>query len=186
MIYSIGSLYTSIIPCLVLRDVGSKLASANVRYKILILNGSLDRETRAAGGLEFTAKDFIAAIADACVSSRSPSTAAVGTTIKAREEDFKLYVTHLIHLQGEGTPRVPKEELAQLGIECVKLYGRKNNSGDGGMIYDGTALGQAMEVSFCLRPPRALSPFFFRCVGVEEVGMCELLAKREHVLTCVF
>lgn len=145
VIYSIGSLYTSIIPCLVLRDVGSKLASANVRYKILILNGSLDRETRAAGGLEFTAKDFIAAIADACVSSRSPSTAAVGTTIKAREEDFKLYVTHLIHLQGEGTPRVPKEELAQLGIECVKLYGRKNNSGDGGMIYDGTALGQAME-----------------------------------------
>lgn len=117
-----------------------------MRYKILILNGSLDRETRAAGGVEFTAKDFIAAIAHACASSRSPSTAATGTMVKAREEDFRSYVTHLIHLQGEGTPRVPKEELARLGVECVKLYGRKNESGDGGMIYDGAALGQALEV----------------------------------------
>jgi len=145
VIYSIGSLYTSIIPCLVLRDVGSKIASMGVKYKILILNGSLDRETKAAAGVAFTAKDFIGAIADACASSICPSTSVPGT--KASEETYNQYVTHLIHLQGEGTPRVEKQELGLLGIECVKLYGRKKEGedGEGGMIYDGTALEQALE-----------------------------------------
>lgn len=141
VIYSIGSLYTSIIPCLILRDVGTKLANPSVRYKILILNGSLDRETRAAGGVEFTAKDFIAAIADACFSSRSSSSFTFpklsdrnqslnkalhspDAKLKAPEETYGSYVTHLIHLQGHGTPHVDKLELARLGIECVKLYGR--------------------------------------------------------------
>jgi len=52
----------------------------------------------------------------------------------------------VIHLAGEGTPRVEKTLLSDLGIECVRLYGRKGKEGgDGGMIYDGTALGQALE-----------------------------------------
>lgn len=39
-----------------------------------------------------------------------------------------------------------KSELSDLGIECVRLYGRKGKEGgDGAMIYDGTALGQALE-----------------------------------------
>lgn len=136
VIYSIGSLYTSIIPCLVLRDVGEIIASAKeLKYKILILNGSLDRETRAEG-MQFSAKDFLTAIASACASSRGTS-AAVG------EEDLRKYVTHVIHLQGEGTPRVEKEELGRLGVECVRIYGRKNENG--GMLYDGAALGQALE-----------------------------------------
>jgi hypothetical protein len=129
VIYSIGSLYTSIIPCLILRDVGGKIASPNVRYKILILNGSLDRETRAMG-CEFGARDFIAAIAGACKGG------------VAREEEWGLYVTHIIHLQGEGTPRVERQELGRLGVESVRIYGRRE---EGGMVYDGTALGQALE-----------------------------------------
>jgi len=134
VIYSIGSLYTSIIPCLILRDVGDRIAnSRDLRYKILILNGSLDRETRAEA-FEFTAKDFIAAISRACSSSRG---------IKTEEEDLRDYVTHVIHMQGEGTPRVEKEELGRLGVECVRIYGRKGQNG--GMIYDGNALGQALE-----------------------------------------
>lgn len=134
VIYSIGSLYTSIIPCLILRDVGTKIASSNVRYKILILNGSLDRETRAAG-FEFSAKDFIAAIAGACKGG------------EARGEEWSRYVTHVIHLQGEGTPRVEREELGRLGVECVRIYGRKREEVEEGrgMVYDGTALGQALE-----------------------------------------
>ncbi|KUJ09927.1 UPF0052-domain-containing protein [Mollisia scopiformis] len=145
VVYSIGSLYTSIVPCLILRDVG-KVIAGGVKYKILILNGSLDRETRAVGDGGFTARDFIAAVADACVSSRSSST---GRT-RAREEEYREFVSHVIHLQGEGTPRVEKGELGRLGIECVRIYGRKREGGeegdgDGGMIYDGVALGQALE-----------------------------------------
>lgn len=55
-------------------------------------------------------------------------------------------MTHVIHLHGEGTPRVEKEELAELGVECVRIYGRKVEKGDGaGMLYDGVALAQALE-----------------------------------------
>ena len=101
--------------------------------KILLLNGSTDRETRAVG-MEFGALDFVRAIADACDSSRGK---------KGRCSD---YVTHVIHLHGEGTPRVEKKELAALGVECVRIYGRKVEEVDGGgMLYDGMALAQALE-----------------------------------------
>ncbi|OWO99226.1 hypothetical protein B2J93_1114 [Marssonina coronariae] len=137
VIYSIGSLFTSIVPCLILRDVGAKIAAAsNAKYKILVLNGSLDRETRA-GGKDFTARDFVGAIADACASSRGKG--AVG------EAGWREYVTHVIHLQGAGAPRVEKEELASMGVECVRIYGRKREGEDAGMVYDGTALGQTLE-----------------------------------------
>lgn len=131
MIYSIGSLYTSIVPCLILRDVGEAIARSDIKYKILILNGSLDRETRAEG-VVFTAKDFVRAIKEACDSSRG------------REGEWRDYVTHVIHLQGAGTPRVEREELAEMGVECVRIYGRSVGE-NAGMVYDGVALGQALE-----------------------------------------
>ncbi|KAH7418937.1 hypothetical protein BKA64DRAFT_644 [Cadophora sp. MPI-SDFR-AT-0126] len=164
VVYSIGSLWTSIVPCLVLRDVGARIRGG-VKYKILVLNGSLDRETRAVG-MEFTAKDFVGAIADACASSSGAgytsgsgpggrsqgwqyTSGKVPTVVDSKgnvsEENWKDYVSHVIHLQGEGTPRVEKEELGRLGIECVRIYGRKNEGESGGMVYDGTALGQALE-----------------------------------------
>ena len=152
VVYSIGSLFTSIVPCLVLRDVGGRIKGARgLKHRILILNGSLDRETRAVGGGEFTARDFVEAIAEACASSsgsgggNSSGVGAGGGQGKVSEKSWKDYVSHVIHLQGEGTPRVEKEELGKLGIECVRIYGRKNEGDGGGMIYDGTALGQALE-----------------------------------------
>ncbi|RDW94760.1 hypothetical protein BP5796_00523 [Coleophoma crateriformis] len=143
VIYSIGSLYTSIIPCLILRDVGDAIAAANVRFKILILNGSIDRETGPAHA-PYGAKDFIAAVAGACWSSR-------GLKGVPSAERYKEFVTHVVHLQGEGTPRVEKDELTELGIETVRLYGRR---GGGGMVYDGAALAQALAAIVGRRDPR--------------------------------
>ena len=126
LIYSIGSLYTSIVPSLILQGVGAAIARpGGPRFKILILNGSLDRET---GG--FSASDFIAAVARAGEESRGVGD--VGREVWAR------YVTHLIHLEGEGVPAVEKEELARCGVECVRLYGRKAE--DGSARYDGRAV----------------------------------------------
>ncbi|KAH6680815.1 hypothetical protein B0J14DRAFT_579420 [Halenospora varia] len=121
VVYSIGSLYTKAI------------RAPNIRFKILLLNGSLDRETRSPS-LSYSASDFVAAIAKACL----------GSTAEAPEEKWKDYVSHVVHLQGEGTPRVDKETLSKAGIECVRIYGRRNEGGEG-MIYDGVALGQALE-----------------------------------------
>lgn len=131
VIYSIGSLYTSIVPSLILQGVGAAIARpGGPRFKILILNGSLDRET---GG--FFASDFVAAIARAGEESR-------GVTFDHGEdvekEVWARYVTHLIHLEGDGVPRVDKEELGRWGVECVRLYGRKAE--DGTARYDGRAV----------------------------------------------
>ncbi|KAI7864357.1 hypothetical protein BDF14DRAFT_1835586 [Spinellus fusiger] len=61
LIYSIGSLYTSILPCLILRGVGKAIAASEcLKYKILILNGTRDRETEG-----YAAMDYIGAITNA-------------------------------------------------------------------------------------------------------------------------
>jgi len=145
VIYSIGSLYTSIIPCLILGDVGAAIAAPHVRFKILILNGSLDRETGPRSH-PFSAKDFIAAVADACYNS-------IGGVGRLEEWRYCDYVTHVVHLQGEGTPEVEKEELKMLGIETMRVYGRRNPNAEG-MIYDGVALRQALEAVIGRRDPR--------------------------------
>ncbi|KAH8600060.1 hypothetical protein B0O99DRAFT_649476 [Bisporella sp. PMI_857] len=124
VIYSIGSLYTSLIPSLVVRGVGDAIAGPAIRYKILILNGSLDRETRSAASGDFSGTDFVEAIA------------------KATGREVRDVVTHLIYLHGEGTPRVDKEALSTKGVECVRIYGRRDENG---MIYDGNALVGALE-----------------------------------------
>jgi 2-phospho-L-lactate transferase/gluconeogenesis factor (CofD/UPF0052 family) len=142
VVYSIGSLYTSVIPSLILRDVGAAVGNPAIRFKILILNGSLDRETRAVN-FNFGAKDFVKAIADACFYSSS-SGSGEGYVEGCKSSEWKNYVTHVVHLNGEGTPRVAREELAALGVECVRIYGRKNDSGEG-LLYDGNALRGALE-----------------------------------------
>jgi hypothetical protein len=69
------------------------------------------------------------------------------------EKYWRNYVTHVIHLEGVGTPRVEKEELKELGIEAIRIYGRRSSSG--GMIYDGTALTQTLEAVLGRREPRS-------------------------------
>ncbi|GAB1315093.1 hypothetical protein MFIFM68171_05303 [Madurella fahalii] len=138
VIYSIGSLYTSIIPSLILRKVGQAIGGPQIRHKILILNSKLDRETGPRTD-PMTARDFIAAIARACVESRSPQ-------LVGSDEILGRYVSHLIYLEGEGTPLVEVEELKRLGIRCIKVKGKPSGTGRRAMIkYDEAALGKALE-----------------------------------------
>lgn len=129
IIYSIGSLFTSLIPNLVLKGVGEAIASPMVRNKILILNGTIDRET-GPSTKPFTALDFVRAISNACAGSRGLP--------RPTEDEFSTYVTHVIHLEGAGSPAVDKTMFAQLGIDTMRLYGPKAR-------YDATALGQTLE-----------------------------------------
>lgn len=135
VIYSIGSLFTSLIPNLVLRGVGEAVASPLVRSKILILNGTIDRETGPAAD-PFTGLDFVAAIANACAESRGLP--------RPSEDEYATYVTHVIYLEGPTAPKVDKQRLSQSNIEAVRIYGPKNESGRGGR-YDPKALLQALE-----------------------------------------
>jgi hypothetical protein len=147
IVYSIGSLYTSIVPSIILKGVGEAIASPIIRHKILILNSTIDRETGPSTD-PYTATDFIAAIAKAGAESR-------GFAQPVSPWDFRAYVTHVIHLQGPGTPRVDKEELSKLGIETIKVYGRRVE-GESFQRYDEKALVQALEVTMGRRDPRAV------------------------------
>jgi len=135
IIYSIGSLFTSIIPSLVLRGVGEAIVSPTIRSKILILNGTLDRETGPSTN-PFTALDFVAAIANACSDSREMP--------RPQAHNYWHYVTHVIYLDGPGCPAVDKDAFNAIGIESMRLYGRRDGNGKGGR-YDAKALTQALE-----------------------------------------
>jgi hypothetical protein len=139
IIYSIGSLYTSIVPSLILKGIGNAIDNPSIRYKILILNSTIDRETGPSSN-PYSALDFIAAIAKAGEESKGHT----GTAVERNR--YRNYVTHLIHLQGPGTPAVDREELKSLGIEAIRVYGRRNE-GENFVRYDERGLIQALEVT---------------------------------------
>ncbi|EMC97932.1 hypothetical protein BAUCODRAFT_120851 [Baudoinia panamericana UAMH 10762] len=134
IIYSIGSLFTSIVPSLILRGVGQAVSSTMIRSKILILNGTIDRETGPSTD-PYTAMDFVGAIANACCESRGLP--------QPTQDQYWYYVTHLVYLESPTTPRVDREAFSVAGIEAIRLYGRGEN-GKGGR-YDAKALTQALE-----------------------------------------
>ncbi|KAI1420759.1 UPF0052 domain protein [Xylaria sp. FL1777] len=162
IIYSIGSLYTSLIPSLVLRGVGRAISSlpSPAQQKILILNSTLDRETGPSSN-PLTATDFVRAIAHACAESQGHIVTThhngvgttsvqgrvkinIGSNIKTYEDvdEVRKYVTHLLYLEGEGVPKVNKTELAALGVDCIRVYGRRV---DGMLRYDEAGLVGALE-----------------------------------------
>lgn len=135
VIYSIGSLYTSIIPSLILRGVGDAISNREqVKHKILILNGKLDRET---GGKSdpMTATDFVEAIARAAAGEEGIGAGGYGK-----------YVSHLVYLEGEGTPVVDVEGLRRLGVICVRAEGKiKEERNKKTVLYDEEGLGRVLE-----------------------------------------
>jgi hypothetical protein len=150
VIYSIGSLYTSLIPSLILKGVGEALANPAIRRKILILNATNDRETGPSWE-PYGAIDFVGAIVKAAAESRviGPSSG----DIVVPKSEYRSYITHIIHLQGPETPPVDREELASLGIECIRVYGRRLE-GEDFVRYDEKALVQALEVLMGGKDPR--------------------------------
>ncbi|KAK3708315.1 hypothetical protein LTR37_011580 [Vermiconidia calcicola] len=143
IVYSIGSLFTSIIPSLVLRGVGEAVSSPLIRTKILILNGTIDRETGPSNN-PYTALGFIAAIANACSES-------MGLKEKPHPNEYFRYVTNVIYLGGPTSPKVDKAVLNKLGIESMRLYGPPTSAGR----YDLKALEQALEAMIGVRDPRS-------------------------------
>jgi hypothetical protein len=145
VIYSIGSLYTSIVPSLVLKGMGEAISNPAIRHKILILNSTVDRETGPLS-TPYSAVDFVAAIAKAGANSQ-------GQVATPDRNEYRKYVTHVIHLQGPGTPDVDKEALKSMGIEAMRVYGRRNE-GERFVRYDERGLRQALEVTMGTRDMR--------------------------------
>lgn len=151
IIYSIGSLYTSIIPSLVLRGVGAAIscegsaAGLPPRKKVFILNSKLDRETGPRNDA-MTAVDFVRAIVAACKQSQSDFS-------PVEDNEYQKYVTHLIYLDtaqhgSEGSPTAPKVNemaLSELGIQCLAVPSQASQEKQGVGEGDAAASKKAME-----------------------------------------
>ncbi|DBA73157.1 TPA: hypothetical protein ACH3X2_010091 [Trebouxia sp. C0005] len=110
VLYGMGSLYTSICPSLILQGVGERIAARDVP-KIVILNGSHDRETSAcmAGPGPMGAADVVLALQD-CLNRRY--------TDMELNLPGDVYVTAMLVPAG-GEVHVDKHRLTSLGVRQI-------------------------------------------------------------------
>lgn len=114
LVYSCGSLWTSIMPCLALRGVASAIAgSASLQAKVLLLNAENDRETYG-----YTAVDYINAIVRTLNANYAKQPYGLGhanTTYPA-----SAFITDLVYLKGSKV-HVNVGAITKLGIRCTEL-----------------------------------------------------------------
>ncbi|ORZ03245.1 hypothetical protein BCR43DRAFT_431096 [Syncephalastrum racemosum] len=160
LIYSIGSLYTSIVPCLILRGVGRAIANAkHLKHKILLLNGYNDRETT-----NFTAVDFIWAVTRALNQSQAidarhtyyndllkqqashegyasnigtPPALDIGSSLMDPTPPSG-FITHVLYLT-DSQIEVNVQAIESLNIECIPV------EGDGAAKYDADKLQEVLQ-----------------------------------------
>ncbi|KAF6069065.1 hypothetical protein FOB64_001787 [Candida albicans] len=110
LIYSIGSLMTSIVPIIILKGIGKAILQNECKRKILLLNGCLDRET-----FGMTASDFIRVI----VSSAEYSINSHANGLAAKYE-WNRFITHLVYME-DSSIDVDVDYLTSKGVTCVKV-----------------------------------------------------------------
>ncbi|KAF8203162.1 hypothetical protein BJ912DRAFT_943050 [Pholiota molesta] len=94
LVYSCGSLWTSIIPCLALKGVAAQIArSHSLRAKVLLLNVENDRETDG-----YTAADYIRAIVETLNSNYSERAYGLGSANTTYP--ISAFITDLVYLKG--------------------------------------------------------------------------------------
>ncbi|KIM19946.1 hypothetical protein M408DRAFT_334208 [Serendipita vermifera MAFF 305830] len=119
LVYSCGSLWTSIIPCLALRGVASSIArSPRLRAKILLLNQKNDRETTG-----YTAIDYIHAITKTL--NRHDLTPRTAGNVERPAYPTSAFITHLVYLSNTSIS-VEKDKITAMGVECVVAHARGN------------------------------------------------------------
>ncbi|KAI5960789.1 uncharacterized protein KGF55_004359 [Candida pseudojiufengensis] len=112
LIYSIGSLMTSIVPILVLRGIGKAITtSLKCKNKLLLLNGCLDRET-----FGMTAYDFIKVI----IESTEYSLKNQHDNHDHKELKWDKVITHLIYMK-DPKIEIDFELLEAQGIKCIEI-----------------------------------------------------------------
>jgi len=131
VLYGMGSLYTSICPSLVLIGVGEAIAALRSAPKVLIMNGTHDRETHG-----MSAADFVRAVTDAL------NRYSCSHTDKILRHAPSEYVTHIVVPEGCEIP-VDREALASIGV--VKIVEVSSMQEDDRLVYEPAALVDAIK-----------------------------------------
>ena len=138
VVYGMGSLYTSIVPSLILEGVGEALA-AKKGPKVLILNGDQDRETG-----DMSASGYVAAVVDALNRAYEPNPS------RRLSHAVSDYVTVVIAPKGGGMP-LDFRELEVMGVRTIVEVDAKKKPSGTGAEYDVPALIRALRA--CFPPP---------------------------------
>ncbi|KAF8807612.1 UPF0052-domain-containing protein [Phlegmacium glaucopus] len=110
LVYSCGSLWTSIIPCLALRGIAGSIArSTTLRAKVLLLNADNDRETDG-----YTATDYIRAIVRTL--NRDYSVQAFGLGGANTTYPISAFITDMVYLKGTRVKVDVKEIMASISL----------------------------------------------------------------------
>ncbi|WVF69156.1 hypothetical protein IAT40_003931 [Kwoniella sp. CBS 6097] len=141
LVYSCGSLWTSIIPCLALRGLAASIASSQtLKAKVLLLNSSNDRETPS-----YTASEYIATILamlrhyDKPKRNRHQDQLLPGPTWRTSD-----LISHVIYLEGAGV-EMDKEAIATSGIKIVSVPASVHRSTDETPLFAPEVVEWAME-----------------------------------------
>ncbi|KAF7319833.1 hypothetical protein MKEN_00766400 [Mycena kentingensis (nom. inval.)] len=130
LVYSCGSLWTSIMPCLALRGVAAAIArSRSLKAKVLLLNAKNDRETEG-----YTAVDYIKAIANTLNAHYENSSygLAYGSNTTFPVSAF---ITDLVFLKDTGFV-VNQRQITAMGVRCTEI--------DGG-VFDAAGVKSALD-----------------------------------------
>ncbi|OUM52311.1 hypothetical protein BVG19_g1488 [[Candida] boidinii] len=128
VVYSIGSLMTSIIPVIILQGVGEAIMNEKNlpldqrKKKILLLNGTLDRETSSLTALGFLKSIMNASIYSMYTKRRKLSEkTALSDALKTEDMSLSSFVSHLVHLEPSRNILIEKKKIKSLGIKCVPV-----------------------------------------------------------------
>ncbi|OWB54183.1 hypothetical protein B5S28_g28 [[Candida] boidinii] len=128
VVYSIGSLMTSIIPVIILQGVGEAIMNEKNlplnqrKKKILLLNGTLDRETSSLTALGFLKSIMNASIYSMYTKRRKLSEkTALSDALRSEDMSLSSFVTHLVHLNPSRNISIEEEKIESLGIKCVPV-----------------------------------------------------------------
>ncbi|WVW84640.1 hypothetical protein I302_106674 [Kwoniella bestiolae CBS 10118] len=132
LVYSCGSLWTSIIPCLSLKGLASVIAgSKKLRAKVLLLNSSNDRETP-----EYTASEYLSTILDMLrhydKPKRNKNNGPGPNQGSMAESNWKPsdLISHVIYLEG-GKVNIDMDLISELGIQVVVVPSEIHGSSGG-------------------------------------------------------
>ena len=145
IVYAQGSLYTSIIPCLIPKGIGQAIASKESANKVLILNGWLGRETE-----HFTACKFVHAVTDAlnedfsCRDHTRDNTQRGTHSLQPRS-----FVTHLLVPDGGEIP-IDRRKVEAMGIKVVTVPSRTQAEAPTSPIHTSTHSHSASLGAFTL------------------------------------
>ncbi|TYJ58481.1 hypothetical protein B9479_000688 [Cryptococcus floricola] len=127
LVYSCGSLWTSIVPCLALKGLAGQIASSRtLRAKVLLLNSANDRETT-----DYAASEYVATILAMLRHYDKPKRNRVrDQLLPAPEWKAENLISHVVYLEGGKVP-IDEGQITQSGIQMVCVPSDIHGAGQG-------------------------------------------------------